>query len=784
MRYLCLCWLGIILFGTSIIAKAAPGTIDQLQQALWSEQRDTARMRIFLQLSDHLRGKNSLSIKYADSALIIAEAANDSGFMSKSYAAIARNQIFVGDFNAAYNDATHALELLPATLKGSPIEADILIVRGDANNRLSDYSKAISDYLKARNIVQVRRDTEMTARIDNNIGVAYWHSGNLDLALDAYQSAVKYFENKKDTSAMFLTYSNIAAIYEDLDRPDQQLKTLNKLFEIATSSKGTWTKSWAYKELGSYYLSHRDTVQAIYYYDMLPPLAEQMPMGQHAYETYTDLARFYNRLGDKSRSFQYYYKALTSQPENDPPKTAAVHSALAELYTADSLSDSVVYHAEKAFGIAFKSGDHQTLAVVSQMLAKHYQQEGNIQKAIDYAIMAFDNASGSNPVLARDVANLLGILYESTGKHAESDFYMKTYHALADSIRANEENRKTRIWSSALKYERREAELNSRIEYQQHRIKMYKILAVLLGCMMLMVIWIAVTSYRLARMRKRTNIRLSEQKNELEHTYQELARYQGHLQQLVDERTSELKAALLKAQESDRFKAALLSNMSHEIRTPLSAITGLLQFIDDPSITREARTEMIEQVQFNSVQLLNMIDDIVTLSKIDSDTLELYPSQVDINSLFEDLLAIAQKNAGYYKKNNLFISTQIQLPENRHTLYADKEQLKNILLHLVDNAIKFTSSGYVRLGCRTVESETYIDFFIEDSGVGISQEHIPYIFDRFWKKGDLYVQDYRGLGIGLPLCRELATLMGGKLNVGSTLGEGSVFDFILPFNDQ
>ena len=224
-----------------------------------------------------------------------------------------------------------------------------------------------------------------------------------------------------------------------------------------------------------------------------------------------------------------------------------------------------------------------------------------------------------------------------------------------------------------------------------------------------------------------------------------------------------------KAEELDRLKSAFLANMSHEIRTPLNSIVGfssLLAETDD----REERQEYIKIVETNNELLLQLVSDILDLSKIESGTFDFVRSDLDVN---ESCMKII-KSMEMKVPETVDLVFEKYMPDCH--IYTDKNRFMQVITNFINNALKFTKQGTIALGYeQTVPHE--IKFYVRDTGVGIPKEKIDSIFERFVKL-NTFVQ---GTGLGLSICKSLVSQMGGKIGVESTEGEGSCFWFTHPY---
>lgn len=239
----------------------------------------------------------------------------------------------------------------------------------------------------------------------------------------------------------------------------------------------------------------------------------------------------------------------------------------------------------------------------------------------------------------------------------------------------------------------------------------------------------------------------------------------------IDER-KEIEAALVearnKAEESDHLKTAFIANMSHEIRTPLNAIIGFTSVLPDVQGDDE-RKELINLIQENNRKLLRIIDDVMTISRIESGKESVVMSAFELNDTLTAILS------GYSSEvqQGVAMNSQFALPSL--TVTTDMARLTDILNHLLANAVKFTVQGSITIGY-DAPADKRLRIWIQDTGKGIAPEHQKQVFERFFKV-DEYIP---GAGLGLSICRTLAYSIGGEVGVESTLGEGSKFWLELP----
>ena len=229
------------------------------------------------------------------------------------------------------------------------------------------------------------------------------------------------------------------------------------------------------------------------------------------------------------------------------------------------------------------------------------------------------------------------------------------------------------------------------------------------------------------------------------------------------------------AEKSDRLKSAFLANMSHEIRTPMNAIVGFANLLADSSLTDQERLDYINIINQNSTELLNLISDIVDISKLESRQLETHKVKLSIQQIMNQLYD------GFSKIANADIKLLKIIPAGfeNSLIYTDETRFVQIFSNLLNNSLKFTPKGSIEYGFFPPENNL-IKFFVKDTGAGISPEFKDIIFEPFRQVDDSYTRKFRGAGLGLAISMDLVKLLGGNIWFESEVGKGTIFYFTLP----
>jgi signal transduction histidine kinase/CheY-like chemotaxis protein len=273
---------------------------------------------------------------------------------------------------------------------------------------------------------------------------------------------------------------------------------------------------------------------------------------------------------------------------------------------------------------------------------------------------------------------------------------------------------------------------------------------------------------------------------------EELINHRNHLEELVKQRTKELeeiniqlKEAKNKAEKSDKLKSAFLSNMSHEIRTPMNAIIGFSELLKETDTTDDTKDEYIDVIISRGNLLLNIINDIIDISKIEADELEINKSACDVNKIIDELFLTFQKTKEDIKKSHIELKIIKSESTKELIIFSDPYRLKQILSNLIDNAIKFTHNGFMEVSYSITGSgnNKKLKFYVKDTGIGIAKDKLDIIFNRFRQINETHTREFGGTGLGLPISKKLVELLGGKIGVNSEVGVGSTFHFTIPYEN-
>lgn len=239
--------------------------------------------------------------------------------------------------------------------------------------------------------------------------------------------------------------------------------------------------------------------------------------------------------------------------------------------------------------------------------------------------------------------------------------------------------------------------------------------------------------------------------------------------------------ALEKAEESDRLKSAFLANMSHEIRTPLNGIIGFAKYLKNfPETGREETLKFLNIICNSADHLLNLINDIIDISKIEVKQMKINFESINLNALLNEIYSFYYTANPDLSKRGINFRITTSLSDLESNIVTDKVRLRQIMSNLITNALKFTKAGSVEFGYELTSDKHFLKFFVKDTGIGIPAENIDLIFQRFNQVDADLTRKYGGTGLGLAISKSLVELMGGEIWVESQPGEGANFFFTLP----
>lgn len=266
--------------------------------------------------------------------------------------------------------------------------------------------------------------------------------------------------------------------------------------------------------------------------------------------------------------------------------------------------------------------------------------------------------------------------------------------------------------------------------------------------------------------RKLTEFQLKEKSKEIETQNKEYIKI-----------NKELINAKQRAEESDRLKTVFLANMSHEIRTPMNGILGFADLLKKPKLSIKQQLQYIQIIELSGKRMLNIINDIINISKIEAGQMDISIEDTEVNTIIDQCYLFFEIET---QLKNIELIKEKELKDDDCIILTDKTKLSQILINLIKNSIKFTQAGSIHFGYK--KKNDNLEFYIKDTGIGISNEQTQFIFERFRQGSENLTRNYEGAGLGLSISKAYVEMMGGKIWLESQPDKGTTFYFTLPFN--
>ncbi|MGD2034054.1 MAG: tetratricopeptide repeat protein, partial [Bacteroidales bacterium] len=534
---------------------------------------------------------------------------------------------------------------------------------------------------------------------------------------------IEMFESMGNTENVAKAYQNIGLIHHSLKDLEKASYYYNKALEINKDIQNDTSIASLYQNLGIIYYQNGDYEKALEYYGRSIHIYEELSDTQNIATTFSNIGLIQIKQGDYQEAFKTFRKSFELFDKID--------SRLGKMWARHNMGTSQLYRQ-------------------------------NFDDARTYYSRSLEDAKRlNNPEGIISNLNALTELSEQTGDFKNAFYYHMDYTALRDSIHSNELSEKIAELEALYNLEAQEKQIiesNNRLKSQKsQKVALLIILFLLLAT--LVIIYIAYLR------KKASAIKIVSHKLDLEYSLYEKTR---ELENEITERKI--------AEESDKLKSAFLANMSHELRTPMNAIIAFANFLKDPHLDPEQREEYLEHITNAGDNLLRLIDDIIDTAKIEAKQLRISINPTNISHLMKEIKKVFIKlKLKYNYPADLILNIE---NEKDYIINTDAIRVKQVMNNLLENAFKYTKKGIVEFGFSHTGNN--IQFYVKDTGIGISPEKQTTIFERFSQIETDLNRKYGGTGLGLTISRNLAELLGGKLRVESKPGKGSTFYMQIP----
>ncbi|WP_290476831.1 MULTISPECIES: response regulator [unclassified Leeuwenhoekiella] len=566
--------------------------------------------------------------------------------------------------------------------------------------------------------IQQKPGVSLESQLDSIFTVT--DNKDYETAIELIGKLIKDSEKESNFTYLFHSYNLLSINHANLRDSVPALNYSKKALYYAKLSQNDTLISWAYNNLAADLSTRKETRnQALEYYKKSLNIQRRLNDGEF-YDAALNLAELYHKSGD----YQLMRKYLEEAQES---------------YDAD-----YIYFDDPLIHLEILWGDYY-LALKSEYRAlKSYNHAYELieSQKVDYLALDF---------YERYAKFLLKQNYPEKAYEVQKRF--QEYYTAQESLKAKETYQlaQAKFEAAEARRERNQAELQQ--EILDNDLKRKKIQAVLLASIIvLMILFLAYLFYS-------ERLRLGLIKN-------------------LKIKNKNLEQAKLRAEKSERAKTRFFSTLSHEMRTPLYGVTGTITIFENNPELKKYREE-ISSLRFSADHLLEIINDLLDISKLEDDSFKLVKKSFNIKLLVEDVINSFDRNR--LRNSQCFLTCEVDRSVPNYVM-GDARRIKQVLLNIIGNAIKFTPKGVVtlRLSSKHVESGKHqVHFEIEDDGIGIPKEKQEAIFDEFSQLEDLQLREAKGTGLGLPIVRKLLHKMGADITVESEPGKGSLFSFDL-----
>lgn len=643
-------------------------------------------------------------------------------------------------------------------LKG---KSESLSLMGTYYKTQGHFHKAIDLYKHSLKINKKDNNIEGIAGNLNNIGAIYLEQNNYVIALDYFQQALKINQEADNKTEIAKNLGNIGIIHAKQKDYDYALNTFHEILKINEKINNNYGISITYSNIGEIHKLKEEFHSALESYYKALNIIEKLENKTVITNILNSIGEVHFKLGNYINAIENYNKSLIVAKEIGIKSTylSKIHYNIGAYYVHTKDYDKAL------------ENTNTSLKIAKELSLLDYQKN-NYQQLSDIYSQKND--------------------YENAYKN-----HIK-YKELSDTQINKENIRKTTTLELQYKFEKeklatkllqqkKDAITEDKLNYQKKVRNVF-----IVG--FIIVFTIALMYLRLLMRKKKANYLLEiknkeinkqkdqifHQKEEIQKQANELLKHKQNLELKIEERTADLVVAKEKAEESDKLKSKFIHNMSHEIRTPMNGIISFADLLDDPHLTDADRINYAQIIKNSSHQLLNIIEDILEISRLETKQVNVIETTCNLNNLLEEQLSIFKIQA---KEKGIPLKLKKGLTDEASDVIVDITKLTATLSNLLENAFKYTNKGFIEFGYKLEENNNNqnLIFHIKDTGIGINPENHKNIFSRFTQEEKELSQIYGGLGLGLSIVKENVQLLGGKVTLQSEKGKGSTFFVILPY---
>lgn len=592
---------------------------------------------------------------------------------------------------------------------------------------------------------------------------AYIHTEKIDTAYYLANKALEICINKPDSSLIANCYGELGIIFWKKNRPTESMHYSAKAIKLYEKYNNKSEISRLNNLIGIVHQSIADYDKSLEYFIKALKYAEESKDTNALSRCYNNLGAIYRIQGQFEEALKYSELSLAIKvKQNDKNGIASNLSNIGGVYFDKRDFKNAIAYSKKALQIDKEINN--SIGIISNLfnLGRVYYEQNEFNNSKKHLIECLNlceqNSSSASIELKTNF--LLASIYEKERKFELANSHLRKSYELKDSLMGIEKRKAVAEVEAKLK----SIEIDKKIVllekdriFKENEIKKSRLL---------IIAFVLITTLLLLYIQFKSKKYLKLKNQIIKEQHKELEKYKNQLETLVDEKSMDLKVALIKAEQSDALKSAFLNNLSHEIRTPMNAVMGILNIINterDGEMTDELK---IVNTSFN--QLLNLIEEILLLSKLHTEQVDINWREVSLKLLFQNVVSDLKNIISQSNKN-----IEVDFEFNGDIIVKqDPSLILKMFQHITDNAVKYTDSGKIYLGYGIEDSKCY--GYVKDTGIGIDEIKMDSIFQEF-QKAEVEDRFYQGVGIGLAIVKKISDLVKTPVTVESEKNKGTTF---------
>ncbi|SDW19494.1 Signal transduction histidine kinase [Lutibacter oricola] len=609
-------------------------------------------------------------------------------------------------------------------------------------------------YNKALDIAKKIKNKKFEAKCLLSIGYYLDEKERYKESLEYYLQALELYRSIGDEQGLANCYNYLGYSFSYLNSVEKASEYFLKALQIFKKINDQNGIADVNNGFGNLYYDIENYEEAYKYYLKSYTIYKKNNDKAGLIATYINLGNAISTDGNIEEGLKYYSKSLELSKEiGDKEGIAINYTNIGDCYIVNENYEKAEEYLNKALDVAIKISYNSLKPLIYSNYANTKLKEKKFDSVLIYVNKSFEASEGlSGMYFEYDNHDYLSKAHEALGdydnalknyrlfkKHTDSIFNAKKFEQIAklgviNKLELQEEKIKSMTKSNEIR--------NLQSKNQQTLIYILLIFSIF---------FIALTYY------------LSKQRAERKKAYNLL---------LIEKE---------KAEESDRLKSAFLANMSHEIRTPMNAIMGFSSFLKNPELGSEKRDHFVDIINVSGERLMAIINDIVDISKIESNQLKTDITEFNVKSALSGIIEIQKNSNKLLLKKNIDLKLVSPISYDGFFIKTDLNRFTQIFDNLINNATKFTNEGSIEIGyhLKHYHEKAYIEFYVKDTGCGIPKDKFDVIFDRFSQAGE---DDFKeGNGLGLSICKGLVTILNGEIWLESEENVGTTFHFTLPY---